>query len=631
MTAKLSLSNERLVRYAVCPYWYTNDNLEYLAFPSTFRRFDFMLHTMESLNYYIPAGSITLKELTRMNVTREGKSDISVGLPVKVLDPGEIDFRARSYYRSFLDDVTLFDRILFGGENSIPSHNREHAVSHSTFRGDVIARATSLPEVDATVNFLDGSAPCKKLTNDLVNAYRITNTVDFDVEFVSSYDGHFRYSLIDLLDLLKTRDEWSEHLYGDGLHWLRSISKVEYHIAPAGLTIEWHGKVHTYPFSVFPDGEDTEYDGWAFVSFDVLPPCRTPEVGQTDYFSFGNVHTFGYHNAHRRHAEQADGPTAYYWYGSGGGPCIALSNPTASGSLSLAIPITKSLHDLSWAFCTKADAQFSDIVGASAFSATAALQDLEHSSGINILQNLQKIPDIASAVPQIKELIDVMSRVLRRDFRLSTFKEIIDLATSTKLQNDFQWQPYVKVFTEYLPAIQQVLTQRYDTRAEGRGKYFYRLPPGSLGRDACDLTVRTKIVIPTNYNSWLGTFLKIDGLGVIPKFSNLWDLIPFTFAVNWFTNVGRLIKNAEYSLLLHSVPSYYVHSYLLESPVSSIEMNQIGISDSSRSLPLTLRFYRRDYTEYSPTPRESKFGIGIPSQLPPLTTVGALIWQLIFS
>jgi hypothetical protein len=128
----------------------------------------------------------------------------------------------------------------------------------------------------------------------------------------------------------------------------------------------------------------------------------------------------------------------------------------------------------------------------------------------------------------------------------------------------------------------------------------------------------------------LSAAVGLDALGLLPKASNLWDLLPFTFVVNWFTGVGEAIRRAEYAMFLATIPAYYVHSYTLSSPLSDDELDLLKMS-SSISEPACLRVYVRDVTKRPPFPRDTRLGFGLPSGIPSLGSLGSLLYQLIFA
>jgi hypothetical protein len=273
-----------------------------------------------------------------------------------------------------------------------------------------------------------------------------------------------------------------------------------------------------------------------------------------------------------------------------------------------------------------------DIASSCIHSTVAAFKDLEDSVNPNVLQSLSKLPEISEQLPRIREAVEVLSSLVKRDLSYHTLKSIFDLATSTKLSADFTWRPYLDLLTNYLPIVLtsiQSLGIRNSERAIGYGSFRFQII-NHLGRKAVNLRTRTKLVMDTRGNSLLSSITQVDALGLLPKASNLWDLLPFTFVVNWFTSVGQSIRRAEYSLLLATIPAYYVHTYTLTSPLTDEELDLLKASNASSEDPV-LRVYIRDVTLCTPYPRNDPFGFGLPTQLPSLGTVGSLLYQLIFN
>jgi hypothetical protein len=220
---------------------------------------------------------------------------------------------------------------------------------------------------------------------------------------------------------------------------------------------------------------------------------------------------------------------------------------------------------------------------------------------------------------------------VKRDLRLSTFKEILDLATSTHLQAVFEWRPYYELLTRYIPQVLSTMDSIGDIRTNsiGYGSFSFKFT-NEFGRKEVTLKTRTKIVMDASPSGLLSAAVGLDALGLLPKASNLWDLLPFTFVVNWFTGVGEAIRRAEYATFLASVPAYYVHTYTLSSPLSDDELDLLKMS-SSISEPACLRIYVRDVTNRPPFPRDTRFGFGLPSGIPSVGSLGSLLYQLIFA
>jgi hypothetical protein len=274
---------------------------------------------------------------------------------------------------------------------------------------------------------------------------------------------------------------------------------------------------------------------------------------------------------------------------------------------------------------------FADITPAALFSSVAAIESIERGTSTDVLQTLFKLPEYKSLVPKFREAISVLSKLARRDLSLSTLKDICDLAASTILQSSFQWRPLLQLLLTELPKMVVSLSQiRNESElVVGRGRWVFDFPPGSLGRSAAKLTARSKIVLDVSGRKLATVLFGIDGLGVLPKPSYLWDLVPFSFVLNWFTSIGANMERSEYAALLATLPAYYVHTYTISSPFTDEEL-AIWSLRSSSSDPISLRLFYRDVSHRSPVPRDSRFGMGLPTSLPPIGTIGALLYQIFF-
>lgn len=56
-------------------------------------------------------------------------------------------------------------------------------------------------------------------------------------------------------------------------------------------------------------------------------------------------------------------------------------------------------------------------------------------------------------------------------------------------------------------------------------------------------TIHSKVMVRAALGSAVSTaYLKLDSLGLAPNLRNLWDLVPFSFVVDWFLTVGDLLQ-----------------------------------------------------------------------------------------
>lgn len=271
-------------------------------------------------------------------------------------------------------------------------------------------------------------------------------------------------------------------------------------------------------------------------------------------------------------------------------------------------------------------ANMSDIRPASALSTAAAMTDLESSANTDVLQTLVKITDLSSQLPELSKTVSDLRRLLRKD--LSSIPEIISDVTQLRLQQGFQWRPELDLILKYLPQIPGIfssLNQKHPY-VYGRGRYDYQFLSSECPRDT-KLTVRSKIVARSNLSSELASYLRLDALGILPTAPNLWDIMPFSFVVNWFTNMGQRIRTVgQLANLWFLDVVTLVHSYTLTSVLTDSEMDECNLSSLSGPNPC-MRVYIREISRYIPLGSISRFDFERPTRAPDWSIVASLLWQ----
>jgi hypothetical protein len=265
------------------------------------------------------------------------------------------------------------------------------------------------------------------------------------------------------------------------------------------------------------------------------------------------------------------------------------------------------------------------------FSTVDAIGNMEGSVNNNVLQTLAKIPDIANSLPDIVAAVHIIGNLVKRDLSFSTIRDILDLATSTHLQADFQWRPYYDLLFKHLPVIVSLLSHMFQPKhiVAGYGSFSFDIS-NDLGREEVHLSTRTKVSVDITLSGALSATLALDAAGLLPRFSRAWDLIPFTFMVNWVTGVGKMLSEVETIGFAALVPASYVHSFTITSPFQKGELEKLGASPLGETTT-GLRVYIRDITLNAPVPRLSRFPFGLPSKYPSVGLLGSLFYQLFLS
>ena len=555
---------------------------------------------------------------------------ISVSSPVTSSLGRDVRFD-ESNYASQLHSVSSFATFLLKGGFPIPPpSSNEHPCKHATLVGSGIlsSQATEPPFQEYGSGFMPvpngPTAVFHQRTNSVGNFGYYANGQPYLVNFPSFYS----FSLKQLMRDLAT---YSSIGYGNGTQfWRLSGRYFDYHEYGTVFSVTCSSSV-TFSGPYFPYAPVTYSWTYTLTADSAVSSGFWLDVGGAQWripnrypvLKFSSVECSQNYNVSYSDTFFQDHVGNGFLFTRG-----QLYDPSSSG-----VDVSSrrtSLLALSYDMNRQIKDSWRDIIPSSLFSTVDALQSMDFGTSTDVLQTVVKLPQYKSMIPKIKEAIDIASDILHRDISGETIRDIIKLASGTTLQASFQWRPWMQLITEELPKIVSDWSTLFDDRevVVGRGKFNFDFEPYSFSRPSVHLTVRTKIVLDLSGNSLAAGILGLDGLGIIPKPSNLWDLIPFSFVLNWFTGVGKLIRNAEFSVFLLGLPAYYVHTYTFTSPLTTDELTSLEIV-SQPAEPLSLRGYYRHVSVYTPLPRDTRFGFGQPTQLPPSGILGSLLVQLL--
>lgn len=591
---------------------------------------DMMLHLTRTGDFFCPSFVRTIADVYGFEELPGFVETLVVSQPVRLVPPDRL-YEVDLPYRNFSYGLQIFLATLGGRTYRTSTPSYEKPCRHFTYSGELITKTSDLPMQFVDYDFHGLVVKVRQTVDRLVSQnITVNSVVPFGVtSYAYDYGGFYSLNFIDLISSLLGKEVISLSTISGQLT-RRVFSGLSFDHSSAGLTISYHMQSDN-----LVTGKSMTWTSEMNIPFGMPVSIGSPIVGGLYSTTYTGGTVFSYRDG--TSTPPAGGRYSDSQVGTGSVQAfpVLLSDPSTNdpGGYDRAHDVHDSLSDNRFlrSFEESVRKDFYDISSSAVFSTVDAFKKAEASLDTDVLQNIAKLPDIADALPKIKEAIDLLGRLARRDLGFATLRDILDLSTSTVLQANFEWRPYMDLITRYLPQMLSTLKQLgvINSNSASRGSFRFKLN-NQLGRKEVTLLTRTKIVMDTSLSGLLSATLGLDALGIIPKPSNLWDLIPFTFAVNWFTGIGANIRRGEYTILLATLPAYYVHSYTLSSPLSQDELDLLKMSNSLEE-PAALRVYIRDVTLYTPFLRDSKFGFGIPTGLPPLGTVGSLLYQLLFS
>ena len=611
----------------------TSDHANGTALGHTVYLHDLLMPLWLSSKFYVPSFGRSVASSIGLDLGLSARLET-----FKVSSPVDTFIRSDGYdaetYGSIFSNLPAFGQFLEGKGLFAPSPLGEKSCRHRNFSGELIVKQSDVPTATVDYDLYGYSVKVRTTNVHVFDSVRVdaVDPVSLTVYSSTAYDHYINLNVLDVLTFLLGKEIVNIALV-EGKIQRRVISDVSFTLTFERLIVQYH--CHSAPL----DG--TEYYDWdskLVVPFVDPPATIVPSVGltrRTDAYTGLCEYSYSIRSFSTPYTGDSLGPLhdefTFHDYASF---YVFLSLPLPSDSVEdfRLIESTSALR--SGRFVDKFNDDvlraWSDFTPAATFSTVDAFKKAEGYLGTNVLQNLAKLPNIVAALPKIREAVDILGHIAKRDLSLSTLKEILDLATSTHLQANFEWRPYLSIVTTYLP--QMISTFQSLGIPTGtvtsHGSFRFHLF-NEVGRQEITLLARTKIVMDASPSGLVSAALGIDALGLLPKASNLWDLIPFTFVVNWFTGIGESIRRAEFLAFLSTIPAYFVHSYTLSSPLSADELDLLGASSSS-SEPASLKLYYRDVSLFSPPIRDSRFGFGLPTGLPPVGLLGSLLYQLIF-
>lgn len=265
-----------------------------------------------------------------------------------------------------------------------------------------------------------------------------------------------------------------------------------------------------------------------------------------------------------------------------------------------------------------------DVIRPIAFrSFTDAGENLVDSIKSNLVESVGDLFSLQHLVPDLKEIKTVFSG----DLSLRGLQDSLKAGSGEYLKTIFGISPFIGLLKD-LPKIYSILG-RLNALREGtfvlRGRHDHTMPNG-LGRsNAVRITSHSKVVLNTAPNEYVSKLLSLASLEIFPLPSNLWDLVPLSFVIDWFLNISDHLESIESLVLMTMLDiRYLVHSFTVQSDVTSDEYALMDVlPDVSESL--TLRVYVREISLLVPGPTNRGIDFFLPSKLSNWITPIALI------
>jgi hypothetical protein len=218
----------------------------------------------------------------------------------------------------------------------------------------------------------------------------------------------------------------------------------------------------------------------------------------------------------------------------------------------------------------------------------------------NWLESVPELPSLLKSVSKVGEFANIVRRIL--DLDPKAIPAFIDFLAGAHLLYKYGAKPAVsdvqnaRLSVERAVEQMTVLSQGLPDHLYGEFKYnIPEHPDGLPGRQW--LVSRTKMVLRKNLGIALLWLLALDQSGLLPSMARVWDLVPFSFVIDWFTKLSDRFGDVDRMLERAFIdPDYYVHSFTY---TLQLDNDFIYPYRSLSGNPPQLRYFIRERSRHS--------------------------------
>lgn len=252
----------------------------------------------------------------------------------------------------------------------------------------------------------------------------------------------------------------------------------------------------------------------------------------------------------------------------------------------------------------------------------------------NYVESFAELITGIGLLPSVSPLIQLVAAVTTGNL-VGTVYSFADLITSTTLWWQFGISPTASSILEVATNWDGIERR---LKADGLwgertlyGSFRYDLPESSYGLGQPELVARSKLRVEFKEDAMLKAILASNGIGLAPVASSFWQALPFSFAVDWYFNIGRRLEAAEDRVLFLLIPlKHATHSIAVSEEFDDQALNAFNIERFANSADAPgLRYYNRYTSGFYPPLKDVKYDYLAAHGPPSLFTAGSLLFQLL--
>lgn len=245
----------------------------------------------------------------------------------------------------------------------------------------------------------------------------------------------------------------------------------------------------------------------------------------------------------------------------------------------------------------------------------------------NYIEVIVEAKELFELVPGVIDLVKTLYLGPKDDIADVGLK-LGDFFSSYELMSRFGWDPILsngQELSSKLDSIGNALRTLQSPKTL-HGKFTWSGEVAQYG--PVSLTTRSKVRLRGASDEFLIRTLQLDALGLLPRSSNLWDLVPWSWFVDYFTNLSSRYDVIDSVVLgLMWGLDFAVHSFTVTTPLGDTILEQNGVSPIGEDP--TLHFYARELSLLVPMMFESSIDFGEQIHPPNKGIIASLLWQIL--
>jgi hypothetical protein len=248
------------------------------------------------------------------------------------------------------------------------------------------------------------------------------------------------------------------------------------------------------------------------------------------------------------------------------------------------------------------------------------------------LQTLVKLPGFVSSLPDFGKVAKFLAAAAAGD--IAAIPMAVDYISEQYLKYQFENRPSLDIVKQVLSKdltseIAEITARRWET-LYGKFDYSFRNEDSWMSRFGdLSLETRSELRVYFDFSTLAASLFAADNAGFLPTMSRIWSLVPFSFVVDWFANIGGRIRSVEQQLEFAALAVNYInYSYKITLTFSEDYLLSQGLVCPDSEQPFTSTLYIREFSRCTPSLRDSKFDFEASRAQLNAATIGALMWQL---